>query len=199
MLLYAHAYSASLVFKQQHAHGVQKVARAFLAACIIFSFGKYHQGLGFVSHAKHIPGTMFYVQSTGVDHLLYSGRGAGGTRKGGEAAELHVACYMGLVSFFAGRLDVLRVASKHAYGPLNAEARANVQSATITDTPLTDAGLDGTGQVIQVQLLLPLRTPGAMPKLLVFPTSSSTVSSVGHPSSCRPDDEDRFRHNYDGS
>eukprot|EP00903_Cladosiphon_okamuranus_P006848 g6670.t1 len=87
---------------------------------------------------------------SGLDHLLYSGRGAGGTNDDGEAAELHVACFMGLVSFLTGRLEVLRVASRHTQGPLNAAARANIQSATTTDTPLTDAGLDGTGQVIQV-------------------------------------------------
>lgn len=112
---------------------------------------------------------MFYVQSTGLDHLLYSGRGAGGTWKGGEAAELRVACFMGLLSFLAGRLDVLRVSSTHTYRPLNAEARANVQSATITDTPLTDAGLDGTGQVIQVRLLLCSRTAGTRPGAPCYP------------------------------
>eukprot|EP00752_Nemacystus_decipiens_P004360 g3984.t1 len=87
---------------------------------------------------------------SGLDHLLYSGRGAGGTNQDGEEAELHVACFMGLVSFLAGRPEVLRVASRHTQGLLNAAARANIQTATITDTPLTDAGLDGTGQVVQV-------------------------------------------------
>ena len=33
---------------------------------------------------------------------------------------------------------------------LNAAARANIQSATVTETPLTDLGLDGSGEVIQV-------------------------------------------------
>ena len=88
--------------------------------------------------------------SAGLDHLLHSGRGAGGTSQEGEAAELHVACFMGLVSFLASRLEVLRVGSRHTQGLLNAAARANIQSATITDTPLTDAGLDGAGEVIQV-------------------------------------------------
>ena len=65
---------------------------------------------------------------------------------------------MGLVSFLAGRLEVLRVSSRHTHGLLNSAARANIQSATTTDTPLTDAGLDGTGQVIQVRLALLSRT-----------------------------------------
>ncbi|CAN0356601.1 unnamed protein product, partial [Scytosiphon promiscuus] len=46
---------------------------------------------------------------TGLDHLLYSGRGVGGESEE-EAAELHVACFMGLVSFLASRHEVLRVA-----------------------------------------------------------------------------------------
>ncbi|CAM9868950.1 unnamed protein product, partial [Ascophyllum nodosum] len=85
---------------------------------------------------------------SGVDHLLASGRGAGG--QGEEAVELHMACFMGLVSFLASRPEVLRVAPKHKRRLLNAAARANIQTATVTSTPLTDAGLDGTGEVIQV-------------------------------------------------
>ncbi|CAM9670039.1 unnamed protein product [Ectocarpus fasciculatus] len=57
---------------------------------------------------------------------------------------------MGLVSFLASKPEVLRVAPRQSQGLLNAAARANIQSATVTDTPLTDAGLDGTGQVVQV-------------------------------------------------
>ncbi|CAM9668187.1 unnamed protein product, partial [Laminaria digitata] len=57
---------------------------------------------------------------------------------------------MGLVSFLAGRLQVLRVAPWHTQVLFNAAARANIQSATVTSTPLTDAGLNGTGEVIQV-------------------------------------------------
>ncbi|CAM9548318.1 unnamed protein product, partial [Hapterophycus canaliculatus] len=57
---------------------------------------------------------------------------------------------MGLVSFLASRAETLRVATRHRQGLLNSSARANIQSATLTDTPFTDAGLDGTGQVIQV-------------------------------------------------
>ena len=85
---------------------------------------------------------------TGLDHLLYGGRGAGGQRE--ESDELHVACFMGLVSFLAGRNEVLRVSPWEKKFPLNSSARANIQSGTVTATPLTDAGLDGTGEIIQV-------------------------------------------------
>ncbi|CAN0460486.1 unnamed protein product, partial [Laminaria digitata] len=85
---------------------------------------------------------------TGLDHLLHNGRGVGGQQEEGE--ELHVACFMGLVSFLAGRLQVLRVAPWKTTNLLNAAARANIQSATVTSTPLTDAGLDGSGEIIQV-------------------------------------------------
>lgn len=85
---------------------------------------------------------------TGLDHLLYDGRGVGGQRE--EAEELHVACFMGLVSFLAGRLEVLRIAPWHTKVLQNAAARANIQSATATSTPLTDSGLDGSGEIIQV-------------------------------------------------
>lgn len=85
---------------------------------------------------------------TGLDHLLHGGRGAGGQRE--EATELHVACFMGLVSFLAGRVEVLRVSPWQKKATLNASARANIQSGTVTATPLTDAGLDGTGEIIQV-------------------------------------------------
>ncbi|CAM9536300.1 unnamed protein product, partial [Laminaria digitata] len=57
---------------------------------------------------------------------------------------------MGLVSFLSSRTEVLRVSSRHATSRLNAVARAMIQTATFTETPLTDAGLDGTGQVVQV-------------------------------------------------
>lgn len=57
---------------------------------------------------------------------------------------------MGLVSFFAGRLEVLRVTPRLKEVLYNAAARAVIQGATVTNTLLTDAGLDGTGQVIQV-------------------------------------------------
>lgn len=50
------------------------------------------------------------TKKTGLDHLLHSGRGVGGETEE-EAAELHVACFMGLVSFLANRHEVLRVAT----------------------------------------------------------------------------------------
>ena len=61
-----------------------------------------------------------------------------------------MACFMGLVSYLASRPQVFRVAPFHKAKLLNAVASAISQSATITDTPLTDAGLDGSGEVIQV-------------------------------------------------
>ncbi|CAN0335611.1 unnamed protein product, partial [Ectocarpus fasciculatus] len=85
----------------------------------------------------------------GLDHLLFSGRGAGGSHEE-ESTELHVACFMGLVSFLAGRPEVLRVSPRHTKRMLNEAARGIIQSASATNTPLTDAGLDGTGEVIQV-------------------------------------------------
>lgn len=57
---------------------------------------------------------------------------------------------MGLVSFLASTQEVLRIAPKRPVQMLDAAARAVMQSATSTETPLTDAGLDGTGQIIQV-------------------------------------------------
>lgn len=86
---------------------------------------------------------------SGVEHLLPSGRGVGGI--GDEAIELRMACFMSLVSLFASRPEVLYVSPKKEKHLLNAAARAIVQTATVTDTPLTDAGLDGTGEVIQVR------------------------------------------------
>eukprot|EP00752_Nemacystus_decipiens_P002497 g2346.t1 len=84
----------------------------------------------------------------GLDHLLHSGRGAGGHND--EATELHVACFMGLVSFLASRQEVLRVAPNGPVRLLDATARAIIQTATPSQTPFTDAGLDGTGEIIQV-------------------------------------------------
>lgn len=83
----------------------------------------------------------------GMDHLLVGGRGAGGV--GDDAVELKMACLMGLLSFFSSQPEVLRVSSRHAMALSNAAATANIQSATVTDTPLTDAGLDGSGEIIQ--------------------------------------------------
>lgn len=103
---------------------------------------------------------------TGLDHLLYNGRGVGGQPE--EAVELHVACFMGLVSFLAGRLEVLRVMPWHAQDLLNAAARANIQTATVTSTPLTDAGLNGTGEVIQVGGFYKGNLPARISYILLF-------------------------------
>eukprot|EP00904_Undaria_pinnatifida_P010989 jgi/Undpi1/701/HiC_scaffold_10.g04165.m1 len=83
-----------------------------------------------------------------LDHLLYIESGAMGSDE--ESMELRVACFMGLVSFLSGRLEVLRVSPRHEARVMNAAARTMIQSATLTRAPLTAAGLDGTGEVIQV-------------------------------------------------
>ncbi|CAN0227366.1 unnamed protein product [Scytosiphon promiscuus] len=61
-----------------------------------------------------------------------------------------MACFMGLLSQLAAKPEVLRVSPLHVASTLNAVGSAVVQSATITETPLLDAGLDGTGEVIQI-------------------------------------------------
>ncbi|CAM9132446.1 unnamed protein product, partial [Laminaria digitata] len=85
---------------------------------------------------------------SGLDHLLHQEGGEAGDRE--EAIELRVACFMGLVSFLSSRMEVLRVAPWHSKRLYNAAARAMIQSATLKETPLSDAGLDGTGEIIQV-------------------------------------------------
>lgn len=87
---------------------------------------------------------------------MHSGRGVGG--HGEEATELHVACFMGLLSVLASRPEVVRISATPKTRLLNASARGTIQTGVATDTPLTDAGLDGTGQVIQVRRSLPFTT-----------------------------------------
>lgn len=84
-----------------------------------------------------------------MDHLLHQGRGAGGN-SGAESDELQMACLMGLVSYLAGLPEVQRISPFHESRLLNAVAGAIAQSGNIVDRPLNDAGLDGTGEVIQV-------------------------------------------------
>lgn len=91
-----------------------------------------------------------FPPASGLDHLLVGGRGAGGSA-GAESDELQVACFMGLVSYLASRPQVLRVAPYYRTKLLNAVARSISQSGTITETPLSDAGLHGSGEVIQVK------------------------------------------------
>lgn len=112
----------------------------------------------------------------GLDHLLASGRGVGG--QGEEAAELHMACFMGLVSFLAGRPEVLRVAPKHRMRLHNAAARANIQSASVTSTPLTDAGLNGTGEVVQVKPILLVRIVLSQVTTLRFASAPFTRTKI---------------------
>lgn len=78
----------------------------------------------------------------GLDHLLPNEK---------TPSEAKVACFMGLLSLLAAKPEVLRISPLHRVIPMNAVSRAVVQSATLTDTPLLDAGLDGTGEVIQVR------------------------------------------------
>lgn len=63
------------------------------------------------------------------------------------------ACYMGFISHLASKPEVLRLTPLHRAKPLSAVAGAIVQGTTVTESPLTDAGLDGEGEVIQVRFL----------------------------------------------
>lgn len=100
----------------------------------------------------HVPFDAFGLTWEGLDHLLPDGRGAGG-REGEESEELKTACFMSLVSYLASMPEVLRVSPLHQSKILNAVASSVVQAGTIdtTQKPLTAAGLDGTGEVIQVK------------------------------------------------
>ena len=95
--------------------------------------------------------TFFPLRGIGLGHLFYDGTGALGRNE--ESTELRVACFMGLVSFLSSRVEVLRVSPRHGASLLNAVARPMIQSATLTESPLTAAGLDGTGQVVQVRVV----------------------------------------------
>lgn len=64
--------------------------------------------------------------------------------------EKTMACLMGLLSQLAAKPEVMRVAALHKASLHNAVASAIAQIATTTETPLQDAGLDGTGEVIRV-------------------------------------------------
>ncbi|CAM9894313.1 unnamed protein product [Scytosiphon promiscuus] len=77
----------------------------------------------------------------GLDHLLP-----------GEKApsEAKMACFMCLLSQLAAKPEVLRVSPLYRVSTSNAVGSAVVQSATTMETPLLDAGLDGTGEVIQI-------------------------------------------------
>lgn len=79
-----------------------------------------------------------------MDHLLPSDD---------PPSETKMACFMGLLSQLAAKPEVLRVSPHQRAQELNSVANAVVQSATKTETPLLDAGLDGTGEVIQARSL----------------------------------------------
>lgn len=67
--------------------------------------------------------------------------------------ELQMACLMGLMSVLAATPEVLRITPLHKPEILNAVAASIIQSASsnTSQTPLREAGLDGSGQVIQVR------------------------------------------------
>ncbi|CBN75410.1 subtilisin-like serine peptidase [Ectocarpus siliculosus] len=88
---------------------------------------------------RHVADDLLLVE--GMNHLL-PGKKA--------PSEARTACYMGLLSQLAAKPEVLRVSPLQSASLYNAVANALVQSATTTETPLLDAGLDGTGEVIQV-------------------------------------------------
>lgn len=62
-----------------------------------------------------------------------------------------MSCFMSLLAQLAAKPEVLRVSPLHRAQQHNAVASAVVQSATSTETPLLDAGLDGMGEVIQAR------------------------------------------------
>lgn len=97
-----------------------------------------------------------FLHTAGMDHLLHLGRGSGGST-GAESDELQMACLMGLVSYLSGLPEVQRVSPFHESRIMNAVAGAIVQSGNNVDRPLTEAGLDGTGEVIQVRFVFCLR------------------------------------------
>ena len=64
-----------------------------------------------------------------------------------------MACFMAFLMQLAVKPEVLRVSPTHKAKLLNSAASAVVQSATTTETPLLDVGLDGKDEVIQVRRL----------------------------------------------
>ncbi len=64
-----------------------------------------------------------------------------------------MGCYMALLMQLADKPEVLRISLIRKSEQLNYGASAVIQSATKTERPLLDAGLDGQGEVIQVGVL----------------------------------------------
>lgn len=101
-------------------------------------------------------GTTCFPFVAGMDHLLPTGNmdksNTPKTPSSFSDNELQVACFMGLVSVLASTPEVLRVSPYHAKSGLNAVAASVTETASsdISQTPLRNAGLDGSGEVIQV-------------------------------------------------
>lgn len=108
---------------------------------------------------------------SGVDHLLYSA----------QTSETQVACFMGLLSFLASRPEVLRVSPMHGARIQNTVASSILQSATVAETPLQDAGLDGSGEIIQVSC----RTLQVRYKWVQYSSSSAPCWQHIHVVYCR--------------
>lgn len=87
------------------------------------------------------------TRAVGLDHLLQ-------VEGQDNPSETKMACFMGLLSQLAAKPEVLHVSALHRAQHHSGVARAVVESATTTETPLSDAGLDGTGEVIQARHFL---------------------------------------------
>lgn len=86
-------------------------------------------------------GPLARLVDIGIDHLLPAD----------HPSEARIACFMRLVSHLAAKPPVLRVAPLHGVELLDEDINAIVESGNINHSPLQDAGLDGSGEVIQVQ------------------------------------------------
>lgn len=69
---------------------------------------------------------MLSIPGPDIDHLMYGGRGAGGS-VGEESDELKTACLMGLISILASIPEVRRIAPLHMPKLNNAVANAIMQ------------------------------------------------------------------------
>ncbi|CAN0117670.1 unnamed protein product, partial [Scytosiphon promiscuus] len=126
-------------------HEKTRVREWTRAAAVVDDLASKHsQTVGEICNLKslrmhHASDDLLVVQ--GLDHLLPNEK---------NPSEAKMACFMGLLSQLAAKPEVLRISPLHRVRNLNAVASAVVQSSTTTDTSLLDAGLDGTGEVIQV-------------------------------------------------
>ncbi|CAM9317023.1 unnamed protein product [Discosporangium mesarthrocarpum] len=94
------------------------------------------------------------IMTAGLDHLLLPEEtewtpAIAKLEALGDKKEMKVACLMTLLSYLASRPEVVRISSQQKMKVLNAVATAVVESATITNKPITQAGLDGAGEIIQ--------------------------------------------------